>query len=89
MSFICENCGKPQRPHTKPIHIVTEVREVTYDTPRKVKVGFETAEQIDVCPRCAKKLADVPAVLVGYKTVVDKSTVIQPKKYVKRDQEED
>lgn len=63
MSFRCEKCGKAQKPRTKPIRVVTEMRDKVY--PQRFDdedniidsggVGREIVSEIQICLECKEE----------------------------------
>ena len=66
MSFICEECNKPQPAGQKQNEIIIEKRDKTYETVKKgnrnrptttqISKGWETVKRKKVCPECFKKI---------------------------------
>jgi hypothetical protein len=73
MSFRCQNCNQVQESGTKETKVVTEVRQVTYPEVKdaygkvRIPVGYETVQELKVCPDCAKK--NFSAAVVGEKSL--------------------
>ncbi|MFW5871471.1 MAG: hypothetical protein ACOCUT_00035 [bacterium] len=71
MSFRCEKCNVSQSPKTQPIQTVTKERKVRY--PQRLNedneiidnggTGFEIAEQLNLCEKCAKKVG--PPIIIN------------------------
>lgn len=75
MSFKCEVCEKVQPVGTKPVKVVTEIRNVTYphvktyDGKIKIPIGFEPVKEVTTCPDCSIKIKDLPVEVVGQKVI--------------------
>ena len=59
MSFRCEVCNRAQQPGTRPIKVVTGVRERKYYHKGEPAIGWETVHEKAVCVPCSKKVEDV------------------------------
>lgn len=73
MSFACQACGTPQTTGTKPNKVVTKQRRKVYPvryTPDGKRIidnggmGIETAEELNLCDKCAKKVGE-PELIAG------------------------